>query len=505
MLTNRLSRISEARLETRDFTLNALRGALLELIVSFPVYRSYVANGEVSEQDRQHIEWAVSQARQTYEDKHEGIFAFIRRLLLMDLPPDAGFDYRRRAAEFGAKFQQLTAPVMAKALEDTCFYRYTRLLSLNEVGSDPRRYGLSPAAFHRLGQLRMQYWPHSMLSTSTHDSKRSEDVRARLNVLSEMPREWRARVARWRRLNQPTRRRSGDLPIPSLNEEYLFYQTLVGTWPVPRDDDSMSRYCERLEAYMVKALREAKVNTSWATPHVDYEGAVLAFVRDVLTGPLRRQFIDDVDDFVATIAPLGFLNGLGQTLLKLASPGVPDIYQGNEIWQFCLVDPDNRQPIDYASRARLLHELEADCADPARLPDVLSSLCANLHDGRAKLYVTWRALALRARHPELFAKGGYVPLETSGARAEHICAFARQSNGEVAVAAVGRWFTMLTDPPGGWPRVPFRWEDTTITLPRSGSFENVLTGERLEIAPNGLAVRAEQLFAKLPVALLYGR
>ncbi|HEX2494406.1 MAG TPA: malto-oligosyltrehalose synthase, partial [Steroidobacter sp.] len=399
VLANLLNRLAELRLETRDFTLNAVRATLLELIVAFPVYRTYVAEGDVSEQDREHIEWAVSHARSIYEGQDEGILALIRSLLLFELPVDADYKYRRQAAQFTAKFQQLTGPVMAKSLEDTCMYRYVRLLSLNEVGSDPRRFGMPPAAFHRLNLRRAAHWPHSLIATSTHDSKRSEDVRARLNVLSELPGEWRAAVQGWRRLNEAKRRSVGAVAPPSAIEEYFLYQTLVGTWPADATTTPPD-YLERIEAYMVKAMREAKSNTSWSTPNTDYEAAVIDFIRETLTAAGAEEFVSSLVKFVQRIAVPGFLNSLGQTLLKLTSPGVPDIYQGNELWDFSLVDPDNRRPVDYALRDRLLAELENACADREGAAAALPSLLRSLGDGRVKLYLTWRALTLRAREPE---------------------------------------------------------------------------------------------------------
>lgn len=504
VLANALNRLAEQRLETRDFTLNAVRAALFELIVSFPVYRTYVTPEHVGRQDRRHIEWAVSAARQSYGNRDEGIFELIRTLLLYELPGDARDDYRQRAAAFTAKFQQLTGPVMAKALEDTCFYRAVRLVSLNEVGGDPRRFGVTPAAFHRLNQLRAIHWPRSMLSTSTHDSKRSEDVRARLNVLSEVPAAWHTRVARWRRFNQARRRAA---PIPDANDEYLLYQTLVGTWPGTGTESALAAYRERIETYMIKALREAKNATSWTNPNTDYENGMLDLVRRALRTGNGNRFVADLDEFVGEIATAGHLNGLGQTLLKLTSPGVPDIYQGNELCDFSLADPDNRRPVDFALRDRLLAELEGCSED--RLPQLLAELARDLADGRAKLYLTWRTLALRARRPTLFAEGAYMPLEVRGARAEHVCAFARVHEGAVVVVAVGRWFTKLAERAADWTKIAFQWDDTALVLPFGGTLENVLTLERLTLANGAGPARgalttlpAAALFARFPAALL---
>jgi (1->4)-alpha-D-glucan 1-alpha-D-glucosylmutase len=497
-LANLLNGLDEMRLETRDFTLNAIRSALLELVAAFPVYRSYVTPGHIGDQDRQHIEWAVAAARQSYANRDDDIFDFVKRLLLFQLPEDADDAYRRRVALFAAKFQQLTAPVMAKALEDTCFYRHVSLLSLNDVGGDPRRFGLTPAAFHRLNELRLQYWPHSMLTTSTHDSKRSEDVRARLDVLSEIPLEWGERLTKWRRFNRAKRRRLDGRTVPSRHEEYLYYQTLVGSWPVADRAAAMPDYRARIEAYMIKALREAKVNTSWASPDTRYEELVLAFVKDTLSEASRNPFVDEVDDLARLISVPGFLNGLSQTLLKLTSPGMPDIYQGNELWDLSLVDPDNRRPVDYAHRAALLAALEEAAENAARLPDLLRELLIGIADGRAKLYTIWRALAFRAAQPVLFERGAYEPIAVQGARAEHVVAFARRHESERAVVAVGRWFATLRRPTRG--RVePVDWGDTVLALP-PGAYRNLLSERRIVVDDGGM--RAAELFTDFPVALL---
>src|SRR4029079_12077574 len=281
--------------------------------------------------------------------------------------------------------------------------------SLNEVGSDPRRFGITPAAFHRLCALRLKHWPHSMLGTSTHDSKRSEDVRSRLNVLSEIPFDWETRIAKWRRFNRARRQRVGGRPVPSRSEEYLFYQTLVGSWPVADRTAAFAEYRSRISDYMIKALREAKLNTSWAKPNERYEQLVSTFVSEVLNDE-RNPFLDDLDEFVRSIALPGFLNSLGQTLLKLTSPGVPDIYQGNEVWDFSLVDPDNRSPVDYTRRVTLLEQIEQAATDSGRVPALLDDMLANLADGRAKLYTIWRALRLRVEHPEVFDLGSYAAI-----------------------------------------------------------------------------------------------
>ena len=498
VLADLLYRLAESRLETRDFTLNQIRGVLLELVSSFPVYRSYVTPEHIGRQDLRHIEWAVEKARETHGSPDDGLLDYVRRLLLGQTADDADAEYRARAAEFAGKFQQVTGPVMAKALEDTCFYRYVRLLSLNEVGSDPRRFGITPAAFHRLCALRLKHWPHSMLGTSTHDSKRSEDVRSRLNVLSEIPFDWETRIAKWRRFNRARRQRVGGRPVPSRSEEYLFYQTLVGSWPVADRTAAFAEYRSRISDYMIKALREAKLNTSWAKPNERYEQLVSSFVSEVLNDE-RNPFLDDLDEFVRSIALPGFLNSLGQTLLKLTSPGVPDIYQGNEVWDFSLVDPDNRRPVDYTRRVTLLEQIEQAATDSGRVPALLDDMLANLADGRAKLYTIWRALRLRVEHPEVFDLGSYAAIEPYGPRADHLCALARRHGSFVVVAVVGRWFATLPRI-AGTALASFDWLDTTVALP-AGVYRDVFT-EMSHTVEEGAGVRVAELLARFPVALL---
>jgi (1->4)-alpha-D-glucan 1-alpha-D-glucosylmutase len=524
VLSHLLDGLAEMRLETRDFTLSSLRDALLELVAAFPVYRTYLAHGEASAQDRQYIDWAVRQAERRRGERDEGALGFIQRLLLGELPGDATEEYRLEVERFCGKLQQLTAPAMAKALEDTCFYRYVRLVSLNEVGGDPMRFGLTPAAFHRLAQIRREHWPHSLLATSTHDSKRSEDVRARINVLTEMPEVWRERLSKWRRFNTSRRRVVADASVPSRNEEYLLYQTLIGTWPAElgeespgqeplREDsrvesrhesgaDPLESYRARIEAYMIKALREAKVRTSWTNPNEEYEAAFLDFLREVLTPATRDPFLDDLDGLVRSIAAPGYLNGLGQTLLKLTAPGVPDIYRGCELWDFSLVDPDNRRPIDYGLRQRLLDEIEDRCADPRRIGPFLDDVLRHLGDGRAKLYLIWRTLNFRKAHPALFAEGGYLPLEVSGPRDQHVIAFARRHESETLVVAAARWFTRLGQRVHPWPEAELDWGDTRIAVPSPGTYHHLLAGETLETAGDEPSLPAARLFARFPAALL---
>ncbi|HYY15612.1 MAG TPA: malto-oligosyltrehalose synthase, partial [Gammaproteobacteria bacterium] len=300
VLANQLSRLAQADWRTRDFTLNSLRGALAELVACFPVYRTYITGEHISAEDRRYVDWAVAVAKRRSPTVDISIFDFIREVLLIQAAEGKPEAYREAVVAFAMKFQQYTAPVMAKGLEDTSFYVYHRLVSLNEVGGDPRRFGTSVALFHRANQERARHWPQAMVCTSTHDSKRSEDVRARINVLSELPEEWQAEVKRWHTLNRSKKGLVDDMPAPVPNDEYLLYQTLIGSWPLGEPDEAQYRiYCERIEHYMLKAVREAKVQSSWINPNTAYEGALAAFVRNVLEDPEKNAFLAHFRPFQA--------------------------------------------------------------------------------------------------------------------------------------------------------------------------------------------------------------
>ncbi|MCO6413175.1 MAG: malto-oligosyltrehalose synthase, partial [Thiogranum sp.] len=358
VLAGRLSRIAQADRHTRDFTLNGLRDALEELVACFPVYRSYVDAQGLSEQDRRYLDWALIHAERQSRNVDSSVFGFLRELLELS-GRAADEPLRATALDLVARLQQYTAPVMAKGMEDTSFYIDNRLTSLNEVGGHPPRFGVSVAAFHRASQERQRRWPRAMLTTSTHDNKRSEDVRARINALSELPDLWRQHVGRWSRINAPRKRLLDEVRAPSRNDEYLLYQTLLGVWPLQTlDADGVQRVCERVTAYMIKAVREAKVHSTWLNPDQEYEAGVEAFVRALLRPSEVNAFLADFLPFQRQVAYIGIYNSLAQTLLKLTAPGMPDIYQGCELFEFSLVDPDNRRPVDYAARQRLLDSLE---------------------------------------------------------------------------------------------------------------------------------------------------
>ena len=347
-------------------------------------------------------------------------------MLLLHYPEAATESERAEQRRFVGKFQQVTAPVTAKGIEDTAFYVYNRLASLNEVGGDPGRFGLPPAEVHRFLHDRQASWPWSLSPLSTHDTKRGEDVRARLNVLSEIPDEWKAHLSRWRLRNEPQRVQADDELAPDANEQYLLYQTLLGAWPPePYTAEVYADFVRRVQAYMLKAVHEAKVHTSWINPNKAYDDGVQEFVARVLDEGRSQPFLDDFREFQRRISHYGLFNGLAQTLLRIAAPGVPDTYQGTELWDFSLVDPDNRRPVDYGRREEMLGALKARMAGGDRR-ELARELVAAKEDGRVKLYVTHLALQCRRENPGLFADGAYTPLEAEGTRAVNVFGFARR-------------------------------------------------------------------------------
>jgi (1->4)-alpha-D-glucan 1-alpha-D-glucosylmutase len=507
-VANLLTRIAHDDRRTRDFTLNSLRQALAEVIACFPVYRTYVTDS-VTETDRRYIDWAIAAARRRASSTEQPVLDFVRGALLLELaaPTESA---RARMRRFAMKFQQITAPITAKGIEDTALYRFNRLVSLNEVGGEPDLYGSRITGFHADAQYRVRHWPHEMLTTSTHDTKRSEDVRARISVLSELPGAWRQAVDRWRRFNRTRRREVGGAAAPSPDDEYLLYQTLIGTWPLEEPDGAaLDEYRKRIEDYMLKAAREAKARTSWAAVNTEYEEALTQFIRAALERREGNLFMADFCAFNARIVRFGLLNALSQTLLKLTAPGVPDIYQGNETWHFSLVDPDNRRPVDYAAHGQLLQRLTAGAAQdsPAR------ALAENVADPRCKLFLHVRSLQLRRRDPDLFERGEYLPLKVTGHRAPHLCAFARRLEGRLAIVLAPRLYLKLMGAAGvaegGRLRPPLGaevWHDTAVQLPSrlDAPLRGVLDGAELTQTggdgPPAISVAAA--LQSFPVALL---
>lgn len=504
-LAHALHRIAKADRRTRDHTLNTLRDAISSVAAAMPVYRTY--NGEeASEQDERLVGQAVDAARECTAMPEPSVWDFMRESLLGRVVPGSAPDLVPAARRFARRFQQYSAPVAAKGVEDTAFYRYFPLSSLNEVGGDPQHIGMPVAQFHEASLDRQRRWPHTMLATSTHDNKRSEDVRLRINLLSECPQAWRAALQRWKLLN--ARLAEGVSPA----HQYLFYQAALGTLPLPSSEVSGSRaaekeFADRLAGYMLKAAREGKTQTSWTHPDTDYEAALERFVRGSLTTEGGTGFLSDLSALVRQLDPFSTLAGLSMQVLKLCSPGVPDIYQGCELIERSLVDPDNRRPVDYAARSRTLDALR-QMATQSDLSSPMHSLLEQAQDGRAKLWSTWRLLELRQRQPDLFQFGSYEALEVQGALAPHVVAFMRRHDGRVAVVIVLRLFLAMASKLQGGEELPqpsWRgtvWADTRVLLPAEVanlSLVDVMTGQERDAYSE---LRLDQLITHFPGAVL---
>ncbi len=485
VLAHQLDRLSEMNRWSRDFTLNSLRHALREIIACFPVYRSYISDDGVPERDRAYINLAVIQAKRKNPAISAMLFDFVQDVLL--LRTDAVAGGRQAERHFVGKFQQVTSPVMAKGLEDTVFYVFNRLLSQNEVGGDPAHFGMPVEDFYHHLRERRDGWARALSATSTHDTKRSEDVRARLNVLSELPREWQAHLARWNRINRRHRVAVDDVQAPDANDLYLFYQNLIGAVPLEQVSGAAHAvFVERMQSYMQKAIHEAKVHTSWVNPNPAYDDAIGRFVAAVLDERKNARFLNDVRAFVQRLNHFGLFNSLAQVLLKITAPGVPDIYQGQELWDFSLVDPDNRRPVDYERRRRMLRELKHQLAAPRLNPaEFAHALVASKEDARIKLYVTYRGLHARRDNPGLFAEGEFLAVNVTGSRRENVISFLRRQENRYAVAVAPRLVTQLAKDADELPLGEAAWQDTTLVLPGVAAdrpLRNVFTGETLSPA-----------------------
>ena len=486
VLARRLHRLSMADWRTRDFTFNSMLRAVEQVVAAFPVYRTYVSERGAGADNRRYVDWAVGQARKQAGTADTSIFDFLHQVLAGEV---TGRTRRADALRVAMQFQQVTGPVMAKASEDTAFYRYARLLALNEVGGDPRRFGLSLAGFHHLMRERQQSWPHAMSATATHDTKRGEDGRIRIAMLSELPRLWAQSVTRWLRSNRSRRGELDGSAVPDRNTEYLFYQTLVGVWPPgigPADTVAVAELAERVRGAMIKSVREQKLYSSWSNPNEAYEAALERFVTTVLDASRPNAFLADFRAFIELIERPAAIASLAQLAIKLTAPGVPDIYQGCDLWDFSLVDPDNRRPPDWSQRRALLSEIAE--ATP-------EALQAEWRDGREKLFVTRRLLQLRSEYPALFAEGDYQPLYGEGGRGdEHLCAFARRHGETTLVIAAPRLVYRLHQG-GNGPN----WGATVLPLPRQGDWRNMLDGR---VYADSDGIPAAELFRGFPVAAL---
>jgi (1->4)-alpha-D-glucan 1-alpha-D-glucosylmutase len=475
VLGNAVARIAAGHFSTRDFTLDRLRAALRLYVLEFPVYRTYVTAAGPSEQDRRTIDGAIERARSRWAGPDPQIFDFLRDAVTLDLLQHTGYS-APRIRNFAFKLQQFTGPLMAKSLEDTAFYRDHRLLALNEVGGSLDAGALNLADFHALQQARAEAASQGLTATATHDTKRGEDARARILALSEMPGDWSAAVEEWSALNASLRGDADGRPAPSRAHEYMLYQTLIGAWPEQVDRS----FAERVQGYALKAMREGKQETSWVNPNERYEAVVRGYI-DALLDPTRSSaFIASFSSFAQRTALIGALTSLSQLALKMLLPGVPDIYQGTELWDLSMVDPDNRRPVDFAARAAAL-EGPADWAQ----------LAAAWRDGRIKLRLMRALLALRNAYSDLLLTGAYAPLEIIGTHAGRVIAFARQHKGEELVILVGRHFAPLVREEG-WSR---DW-DAHVPLIGRGRYEDALGAARA-VSPD-----LADLFAALPIAVL---
>jgi (1->4)-alpha-D-glucan 1-alpha-D-glucosylmutase len=503
VLAHELNRISESDRHYRDFTLLSLQEALTEVVSCFPVYRTYVSDNGWSEFDKRNIDAAIRDAVHRNPAQETSIFRFIRKMLLPVPRATLSAEEHARRLRFAMKVQQYTGPVQAKGVEDTAFYRYSPLLSLNEVGGNPTRFGCHPEEFHEANRERSERHPLAMSATSTHDAKRGEDARARLNILSEIPKLWDQKVKLWMRINASARTSVNDEPAPDRSDEYIYYQALLGAWPAGQTEVT-AEFVSRMSQYLSKATKEKKIHTSWITPSPHYDEAVAHFVEQTLTGPRAKPFLEQFLPFQQRIAELGMINSLSQVTLKMASPGVPDFYQGSEVWDLNLVDPDNRRPVDYAAHQRTLSEISERLA---QTPPCCAKLMAALElleqwkGGGVKLFLTSQGLNVRRRKPEVFLKGQYLPLATSGSNAANVVAFGRRFEEDAVIAVAPRLITGVTGFEQGLP-LGSAWGDTQLDLGELGarSFHNVFTGQTVRTQDG--RVRLDELFDKFPVALL---
>jgi (1->4)-alpha-D-glucan 1-alpha-D-glucosylmutase len=495
------ARIARQNPRSADFTENILRRAIKEVVACFPVYRTYIDGAPApADSDRRDLDWAFGQARRYETNIDPSVFDFLQALASTDLvaEPRSGFS-RHSVVRFAMKMQQYSGPVMAKGLEDTAFYRYNRFLALSEVGGKPDRIGLTLAAFHRANALRAMHWPHSMLATSTHDTKHGEDSRARLAVLADLPDEWGRQIVAWSRVLRTARGDVENAGLPDRNDEYAFYQLLLGSWPAELigaeelDPGILASYSRRLVEVIRKSLREAKLRTTWAMPDEEYERGTLAFVEAALDPSRSGAFLKQFRPFADRVARLGLDNSVVQTVLKLTLPGIPDLYQGSELWDLNMVDPDNRRPVDYALREKALAEVTGALA--RNRCGAVRGLIETWPDGRIKLALIATLLEYRRSHPELFTDGSYEPVIAEGGSADRLCCFLRQRDDAAILVTASRF-------PGASKRsdAPV---DETVPIPaclQKAQLRELLTDRAVSVQDGRVA--AWQLFADLPVAVL---
>ena len=516
VLAHELNLLSEENRRSRDFTLDGLQEALREVVACFPVYRTYISAQGFSTADEMAIDEAIGQARRRNPSIDYSIFEFIRsHICPVRQAEESEEDFAERL-RFAMKFQQYTSPVQAKGMEDTVFYRYSPLASLNEVGTGTGRRATTPQEFHDANIHRMERWPNAMLTTSTHDTKRGEDARMRIHVLTELPEEWRSNLLQWSHVNEGAKTLVNGHPAPDRGDEYLYYQTLLGMWPplqkVP-DDETVNR----MQAFMGKALREAKVHTSWVNPSNEYDAAVEKFVQQTLCGKSSKEFLASFVPFAERIATLAAWESVSQIALKLMSPGVIDTYQGGELWDLSLVDPDNRRPVDYERRRQRLHAMTKDVFDPQlsfeQRSQVVAAICQSWWTGDVKMLYVAQGLRLREKESELLLRGSYHPMKVEGPTSDHVIAFSREYHGKILLTLATRWFASLLPEPAALTELGKNYGQTFVetTGIRASStkpvkFANVLTGATVdaEVVNGAMRLNVGESLASLPAVWLIG-
>ncbi len=497
-LAHLFKKISGGYRYASDFTMYGLKSALVEILALFPVYRTYINSAGASSADREYIERVMTQAKKNIPNFLNEL-NFIEKFLLLEYDENLPEENREEWLRFLMRLQQFTGPLMAKGVEDTVLYVYNRLVSLNEVGSHPGDFGVSLEDFHAYNSKQIANWPHTMNTTSTHDTKRGEDVRARINVLSEIPEEWEQNLKQWREINASHKDCVGGRDIPTANDEYLFYQTLIGAFPFSKEE--YPAFVERIKEYIIKAIREAKVHTAWLKNDSDYEDGFTNFAERVLKDSQDNQFLAALAPFQEKIQHYGILNSLSQALLKLTSPGLPDIYQGTELWDLSLVDPDNRRPVDFEKRQQYLEEIKSK--SETDLIDYIAQLLENPEDGRIKLFLIYKTLQARRHYLDLFQRGIYEKLNIVGSLKSHVVGLCRELGEQKVIVIAPRLFSSLVEM-GEYPFGEQVWQETRIVPPADSTsvWQDVFTGKQIE-GEDALWVR--DILQHFPVALLVNK